>query len=46
MEREKSNALKKMISIERAKYENSCYADDDDGNIVFEDFARLRMNED
>lgn len=45
MEREKSNALKKMKSIERAKYENSCYADDDDGNIVFEDFARLRMNE-
>ncbi|GLV39221.1 Arrestin 2 [Carabus blaptoides fortunei] len=46
MEREKSQALKKMKSIERAKYENSCYADDDEGNIVFEDFARLRMNED
>lgn len=45
MEREKSNALKKMKSIERAKYENSCYANDDEDNIVFEDFARLRMNE-
>lgn len=38
------NALKKSKSIERSRYENSCYADDDD-NIVFEDFARLRLNE-
>ncbi|KAF0314803.1 hypothetical protein GQ607_017965 [Colletotrichum asianum] len=44
VEREKAQALKKTKSIERAKYENSCYADDDD-NIVFEDFARLRLNE-
>jgi arrestin-2 len=45
MEREKANALKKSKSIERTRYENSCYADDDDDNIVFEDFARLRLNE-
>lgn len=44
-EREKANALRKMKSIERTKYENSCYATDDEDNIVFEDFARLRMNE-
>lgn len=45
IEKEKANALKKMKSIERARYENSCYANDDDDNIVFEDFARLRLNE-
>ncbi|XP_066991220.1 arrestin homolog [Anabrus simplex] len=44
-EREKANALKKSKSIERTRYENSCYAADDDDNIVFEDFARLRLNE-
>ncbi|XP_031634524.1 arrestin homolog [Contarinia nasturtii] len=44
VERERVNAMKKMKSIERHRYENSHYADDDD-NIVFEDFARLRMNE-
>lgn len=44
IDRERVNALKKMKSIERHRYENSHYADDDD-NIVFEDFARLRMNE-
>ncbi|KAF6204968.1 hypothetical protein GE061_019135 [Apolygus lucorum] len=44
MDNEKSKALKKTKSIERSRYENSCYADDDD-NIVFEDFARLRLNE-
>lgn len=43
-EREKAN-LKKSKSIDRARYENSCYANDDDDNIVFEDFARLRLNE-
>ncbi|XP_011872981.1 PREDICTED: arrestin homolog [Vollenhovia emeryi] len=43
---EKENAvLKKGKSIERARYENSCYANDDDDNIIFEDFARLRLNE-
>lgn len=45
LDKEKANALKKMKSIERARYENSCYANDDDDNIVFEDFARLRLNE-
>lgn len=45
IEQEKARALKKMQSIERARYENSCYANDDDDNIVFEDFARLRLNE-
>lgn len=45
VEKEKKNELKKMKSIERSRYENSCYANDDDDNIVFEDFARLRMNE-
>lgn len=45
VEREKANALKKSKSIERTRYENSCYADDDEDNIVFEDFARLRLNE-
>lgn len=45
MEKEKMGGLKKMKSIERARYENSCYAYDDDDNIVFEDFARLRLNE-
>ncbi|CAO1308657.1 unnamed protein product [Diamesa hyperborea] len=44
VERERTNAMKKMKSIERHRYEDSHYADDDD-NIVFEDFARLRMNE-
>uniref|UniRef100_A0A1B0GJK3 Phosrestin-1 n=1 Tax=Lutzomyia longipalpis TaxID=7200 RepID=A0A1B0GJK3_LUTLO len=44
IEKERVNAMKKMKSIERHRYENSHYADDDD-NIVFEDFARLRMNE-
>lgn len=44
VERERVNAIKKMKSIERHRYENSHYADDDD-NIVFEDFARMRMNE-
>nr|CAD7396647.1 unnamed protein product [Timema poppensis] len=45
VERERAQALKKTKSIERSRYENSCYATDDDDNIVFEDFARLRLNE-
>lgn len=45
IEREKANALKKMKSIERAHYENNCYGNDDDDNIVFEDFARIRLNQ-
>lgn len=43
-EHNRVNAMKKMKSIEQHRYENSHYADDDD-NIVFEDFARMRMNE-
>lgn len=44
IDREKAN-LKKGKSQDRQRYENSCYANDDDDNIVFEDFARLRLNE-
>ncbi|XP_018349693.1 PREDICTED: arrestin homolog [Trachymyrmex septentrionalis] len=44
VERE-NTMLKKSKSIDRARYENSCYANDDDDNIIFEDFARLRLNE-
>ncbi|XP_071445722.1 arrestin homolog [Hetaerina americana] len=39
----KANAEKKAKSIERSRYENSHYTNDDDDNIVFEDFARLRQ---
>ncbi|KAJ8886200.1 hypothetical protein PR048_012409 [Dryococelus australis] len=45
VERDRAQILKKTKSVERARYENSCYATDDDDNIVFEDFARLRLNE-
>lgn len=45
IDEEKARALKKMKSIERARYEYSCYGHDDDDNIVFEDFARMRLNE-
>ncbi|XP_063220177.1 arrestin homolog [Bacillus rossius redtenbacheri] len=45
VERDRAQVLKKTKSVERARYENSCYATDDDDNIVFEDFARLRLNE-
>ncbi|XP_066249406.1 arrestin homolog [Euwallacea similis] len=41
MDRERALALKKTKSIERARYDN-----DDDDNIVFEDFARFRMSRD
>lgn len=38
--------IKKGKSIDRGRnYDSSCYANDDDDNIVFEDFARLRLNE-
>lgn len=43
MEKEKANALKKARSIEKNKYDKSYPSDDD--NIVFEDFAKLRLNE-
>ncbi|XP_023245542.1 arrestin homolog isoform X2 [Copidosoma floridanum] len=41
--KESSKGMKKTRSIERGRYDN--YANDDDDNIVFEDFARLRMND-
>lgn len=42
---EKKNAkLKNNKSIDRARYESSRYSYDDD-DIIFEDFARLRLNE-
>lgn len=44
MDEKRAHALKKMKTIERARYEYSHFANDDD-NIVFEDFARLRLNE-
>lgn len=44
-ERQRFNAMKKMQSIERHRYENSLYTNEEEDNIVFEDFARLRMNE-
>lgn len=44
VDREKTK-VKRGKSTDRARYD-SCYAnDDDDDNIVFEDFARLRLNE-
>ncbi|XP_077286026.1 arrestin 2 [Arctopsyche grandis] len=45
IERQRVNAMKKMQSIERHRYENSLYTNEDEDNIVFEDFARLRLNE-
>ncbi|XP_011169582.3 arrestin homolog [Solenopsis invicta] len=43
---EKENAgLKKSKSIDKERYKNMCYSHDDDDNIIFEDFARLRLNE-
>ncbi|KOB77303.1 Arrestin 2 [Operophtera brumata] len=45
IERQRFNAMKKMKSIERHRYENSLYTNEEEDNIVFEDFARLRMNE-
>lgn len=44
MEEEKVKALKKSKSIERSQYENSRYVEGDE-DIVFEDFARLRMGD-
>lgn len=43
---EKAKKLKRMKTIERARYEYGCFDNnDDDDNIVFEDFARMRLNE-
>lgn len=43
IEKERARALKKTRSIEKSRYENS-YTNDDDDNIIFEDFARFRMS--
>lgn len=43
IEKDKARALKKTRSIEKSRYENS-YTNDDDDNIIFEDFARFRMS--
>ncbi|XP_044746674.1 arrestin homolog [Coccinella septempunctata] len=43
IEKDKAKALKKSRSIEKSRYENS-YTNDDDDNIIFEDFARFRMS--
>jgi hypothetical protein len=45
IEHEKEQALKKSRSIERSHYESSRYVSDEEDNIVFEDFARLRLSE-
>lgn len=45
VEKMRANALKKMKSTERSRYEGS-FANDDDDNIVFEDFARFRLSRD
>lgn len=42
---DKAANAKKNKGADRASYENSHFAADDDDNIVFEDFARLRLNE-
>lgn len=42
-----ARALKRIgsKSVDRAHYEDSCYAQDDEENMVFEDLARHRMSE-
>lgn len=45
VEKIRANALKKMKSTEKARYEGS-FANDDEDNIVFEDFARFRLSRD
>lgn len=37
--------IPKPIAVDRSKYEKQCYAkEDEDENIIFEDFAKLRMS--
>ena len=43
VEKKRSNAMKKMKSIEQHRDTKGYYQDDDD-NIVFEDFAKMRTN--
>lgn len=45
VEHGKEQAFKKSRSIERSHYENSRYVSEEEDNIVFEDFARLRLSE-
>ncbi|XP_058803052.1 arrestin homolog [Phymastichus coffea] len=42
-EERKEKSMKKTKSVDKNRYDG--YANDDDDNIVFEDFARLRLNE-
>ncbi|KAJ3647673.1 hypothetical protein Zmor_019537 [Zophobas morio] len=44
-DKEKPKTFKKMRSMEKGRYGNS-YENDDDDNIVFEDFARFRLSQD
>lgn len=44
-EETKMKTLNKTKSVDRSNYENSCYANDDEDNIVFEDFAKMRMTD-
>lgn len=45
IEKERAQALKKLKSIDNGRYERS-FTNDDDDNIVFEDFARFRLSRD
>lgn len=45
MDKERAQNLRKMKSIDKGRYEQS-FANDDDDNIVFEDFARFRLSRD
>lgn len=45
MEKERAQAIKKMKSIDKSRYEQS-FTNDDEDNIVFEDFARFRLSRD
>lgn len=45
IEKERAQALKKIRSLEKARYQQS-FTNDDEDNIVFEDFARFRLSRD
>lgn len=45
IEKERAQAIKKMRSLEKARYQQS-FTNDDEDNIVFEDFARFRLSRD